>query len=393
MAVKRLSNFRIQYDDGNGALASGYRLFFYAAGSTTKQNTYNSSTGLSANSNPLTLNALGEPSTEIWLTAGLSYKMVLAPAGSDDPPNAPTWTEDVITGVNDATVSASEWVAGPTPTYVSGTQFTLAGDQTSIFTVNRRIQATVTAGTVYGYISVSAYAALTTITVVLDSGALDSGLSAVNYALLNSTNPSVPAQFPKNGGPANFTTLSNTGNITTSAGQITAGVAGVSGVQITNSGIVGTIDAQDLVLRRATTEFARGTATGMTVTGLTNSTTGFQFNGAALPNQTKSSIADQAITSAAALTLAHGLSALPQRIDAFLVCQTGEAGYTAGQITPTPIGALVTTGTGLSVIPDATNLVVRFGSPASAFIAAHATTGVPTSLTNGNWKLRLIAYA
>lgn len=127
--------------------------------------------------------------------------------------------------------------------------------------------------------------------------------------------------------------------------------------------------------------------------GTLNAAAGFYLNGTALPNQTKSNIADQVITSAAALTLAHGLSALPQRIDAFLVCQTNEAGYTAGQIVPTPIGALITTGTGLSVIPDATNLVVRFGSPAAAFVAAHATTGVPTALTNASWKLRLIASA
>ena len=68
---------------------------------------------------------------------------------------------------------------GDVPTYVSATQFTIPGNQTANYTVNRRIKATVTAGTIYGSITVSAYTALTTVTVVLDSGALDAGLSDV----------------------------------------------------------------------------------------------------------------------------------------------------------------------------------------------------------------------
>lgn len=194
MAFKRLSNLRMQYLDSTGLLASGYRLFFYAAGSSTKQPTYNSSTGAVANSNPITLNALGEPPVEIWLTTGLTYKVQLAPPGSDDPPASPVWAEDVIGGINDASITLDQWVAsGISPAYVSATQFTLPGDQTSTFQVGRRVKATITAGTVYGRISVSAFAAMTTITVVLDSGALDSGLSAVSYGLLSVTNPSVPA--------------------------------------------------------------------------------------------------------------------------------------------------------------------------------------------------------
>lgn len=192
MAVKRLINARVQYQDNNGALASGYRLWFYAAGSSTKQNTYNDSTGGVANSNPIVLNALGEPAVEIWLTAGLSYKMGLSIAGSDDPPAAFIWTEDNITGVNDSSVSLDQWVAGPAPTYISATSFSLVGDQTSTFTIGRRLKTTNSGGTVYSTISVSAYAALTTVTVVNDSGTLDAGLSAVSYGLLSAVNPSVP---------------------------------------------------------------------------------------------------------------------------------------------------------------------------------------------------------
>lgn len=192
MTVKRLSNIKIQYDDGNGVLASNYRLFFYAAGSSTKQNTYNSSAGAVANSNPVVLNALGEPAVEIWLTAGQSYKVGLAIPGTDDPPSSFVWTEDNITGVNDTTSLLDQWVAGPTPTFISGTSFSLVGDQTTIFHVGRRVKTTNTSGTIYSRISASVFGVVTTVTVVNDSGVLDSGLSAVSYGLLASVNPSTP---------------------------------------------------------------------------------------------------------------------------------------------------------------------------------------------------------
>jgi hypothetical protein len=194
MAVK-LSPFgpNPQWVDTNGDPASGYKLFFYAAGSSTKQNTYTDSSGNTANSNPIVLNALGQPENAIWFTEGLEYTAVLSPPDDTDPPTSSIWTRDDLSGINDAAISVDQWVApGVTPTYVSATQFTVPGDQTSSFTVNRRIKATVTAGTVYGYISVSAYTSLTTVTVVLDSGNLDDGLSAVSLGLITPTNTSLP---------------------------------------------------------------------------------------------------------------------------------------------------------------------------------------------------------
>lgn len=79
----------------SGAPASGYELFTYAAGTTTKQNTYTSSTGLTPNTNPIILDTLG--SANVWLTTTLSYKFVLAPPNSSDPPTAPIFTVDNIT--------------------------------------------------------------------------------------------------------------------------------------------------------------------------------------------------------------------------------------------------------------------------------------------------------
>jgi hypothetical protein len=57
-----------QFFDSTPTPRSGARLFFYAAGTSTKQNTYSNTTLVTANDNPLTLNALGQPDTDIYLS-------------------------------------------------------------------------------------------------------------------------------------------------------------------------------------------------------------------------------------------------------------------------------------------------------------------------------------
>lgn len=86
-----------------------------------------------------------------------------------------------------------EW--GDTPTYVSGTQFTVPGNLTGRYTVGRRVRASVTAGTVYGTIANSVYSSLTTVTLSLDSGSLDSSLSEVDLGILNPANSSFPTSL------------------------------------------------------------------------------------------------------------------------------------------------------------------------------------------------------
>jgi hypothetical protein len=79
-----------------------------------------------------------------------------------------------------------EWLQyGDTPSYISTTQFSVPGNLTSRYTVGRRIKTYNTGGTFYGTISASAYTSLTTVTVTLDSGSLDSGLSEIDVGILN----------------------------------------------------------------------------------------------------------------------------------------------------------------------------------------------------------------
>jgi hypothetical protein len=178
----------------NGVPAAGAKLFTYAAGSSTKQTTYTDEAGTIPQTNPIILDSRGEPAQPIWLTEGLSYKFVFTASTDSDPPASPIWDIDEVTGINDASLTIDQWIdSGVTPTYVNATQFTLPGDQTTAFQVNRRVKLLVTAGTVYGYISASVFGALTTITVVLDSGTLDTGLSSVQLGLITPNNTSLRA--------------------------------------------------------------------------------------------------------------------------------------------------------------------------------------------------------
>lgn len=104
---------------------------------------------------------------------------------------------------------------GDTPAYVSATQFTVPGNLTSRYVVGRRVRASVTAGTIYGTIGISAFTSLTTVTVTWDSGSLDSGLSEVDVGALNPAAISIPSSWTMYGpGQAGNLTLSvsDTGN-------------------------------------------------------------------------------------------------------------------------------------------------------------------------------------
>lgn len=178
----------------NGIPANGAKLFFYAAGSSTKLTTYTDEAGLTPQSNPIVLDSRGEPSQPIWLQEGLSYKIFFTSSTDSDPPVSPIWDIDDVTGINDASLTIDQWVdSGLIPTYVNATSFTLTGDQTSIFTNKRRIKTAVTAGTAYSTVASAVFGALTTVTVVNDSTPLDSGLSSVQLGLITPQNTSLPS--------------------------------------------------------------------------------------------------------------------------------------------------------------------------------------------------------
>jgi len=205
-----------------GIAASNCKLFFYEANSSDKQNTYTTAAGTTPNDNPITLNAYGRSANQIWLIEGRQYKIVIAPSTDTDPPASGITIADYVTGINDSGIidGIDQWVSsGLTPTYVSATQFTLSSDQTTVFHVGRRLKTTNTGGSIYSTITASSYSSPnTTITVVNDSGTLDSGLSVVYYAVLSSVNPSIPKVVLPNGSSATTQTAGDsTTNLATTA--------------------------------------------------------------------------------------------------------------------------------------------------------------------------------
>jgi hypothetical protein len=219
-----------------GLPASGGKIFTYIAGTSTKLATYADSAGTILQANPIILNSRGEPASPIWLTEGLTYKFVFAPSTDTDPPASPIRTIDNISGINDTTVTIDQWVAsGFTPTYISATSFSVSGDKTSDFHVGRRVKLLVTAGTVYGVISITAYAALTTVTVVLDSGVLDAGLSSVSLGLLTADNTSSPILKD-----SNFRVSGSINSTKKLAFEVDTNVSASSTVTITAQNVSGT---------------------------------------------------------------------------------------------------------------------------------------------------------
>jgi hypothetical protein len=84
-----------QLFDNSGNVLTGGKIYTYAAGTTTPAATYTSSSGITANSNPIILNSAGRVPYEIWLTDGISYKFVLK--DSNDTLIA---TYDNLSGIN-----------------------------------------------------------------------------------------------------------------------------------------------------------------------------------------------------------------------------------------------------------------------------------------------------
>lgn len=177
--------------DSNGDPASGYQLFIYTAGSSTKATTYTESDGNTANSNPVVLDSRGEPPSGIYVESG-TYKMVLATDTDTDPPSSAIWTRDNVSPINDTSTTVDQFTAsGLTPTFVGSTSFTLVGDQRSTFHIGRRIKSSNSGGTGYHTITNSTYSSPnTTVTVANDSTALDSGLSSVSLSILTADSTS-----------------------------------------------------------------------------------------------------------------------------------------------------------------------------------------------------------
>lgn len=178
--------------DANGNPIVGAKIYTYSAGSSTPLTSYKDSAGTIAQSNPALTNALGMLDDPLWLTTGVSYKIVIK-----DSTDTTLQEFDGVVGVGSGGASGSvdEWVSySGAVTYISATQFSVVGNQTGIFQVGRKTKSQNSGGISYGAITTSTYSSPNT-TVTLDNSVLtlDSGLSAMYYGFLSSINSSIPS--------------------------------------------------------------------------------------------------------------------------------------------------------------------------------------------------------
>ena len=93
-------------------------------------------------------------------------------------------------------------------------------------------------------------------------------------------------------------------------------------------------------------------------------------------------------------TQAHGLGRVPSLIQKTLVCLSDEFGYVAGQHVAFDSEYFDGTNSmGVTVIFDATNINVVFGSYTTPLILIRQDTGVACRLTNARWNLYVRVWA
>jgi len=90
-----------QFFDNDGVILAGGLIYTYAAGSSTPLATYTTSAGNIANANPIQLDSSGRTPSEVWLTAGSTYKFEIKTATGT---LIRTW--DNISGINDTNTLA-----------------------------------------------------------------------------------------------------------------------------------------------------------------------------------------------------------------------------------------------------------------------------------------------
>lgn len=113
MTVSLAPSFRPQFFLDDGTVAAGAQVFFYIAGTSTKQNTFSDAAGAVANPNPIVLDSSGRPDNSgteisIFLTDGVTYDIVIAPSTDTDPPVSAYRTIEDITGLDDLAAALAD---------------------------------------------------------------------------------------------------------------------------------------------------------------------------------------------------------------------------------------------------------------------------------------------
>lgn len=185
-----------QYFDNDGSPLSGGKIFQYEAGSfSVQQTTYSDAAGATPNPNPIELDSSGRSPSELYLTNGVAYNLVLT---MPDGTTILTFSDNVV-GVQPVSAGVAGINVWNTVTenigWVSPTQFLVATNQTLQFAVGNRARLQVTDET-YRYgtvVAVSFSSPNTQVTIVNDSGTLPNDLIAAAWSTLVSWGKTVDA--------------------------------------------------------------------------------------------------------------------------------------------------------------------------------------------------------
>lgn len=101
------------------------------------------------------------------------------------------------------------------------------------------------------------------------------------------------------------------------------------------------------------------------------------------------------LAAATAGTLTHNLGVRPERVWAYFICTTGEAGYTAGDYLVWSNAGDQNTANiyGLSIAATSTSVLTYSVGTTSIFRAINLSTGAAAVLTAANWSLVVVAEA
>ena len=185
-----------QYFDNDGNPLSGGLIYQYEAGSFTVQaTTYSNASGTTPNPNPIVLNSSGRSPSELYLTNGTAYNLVLK---MPDATTILTYSDNVVgvQPVSSGVQGINVWnTVAENIGWVSPTQFTVAGNQTLQFAVNNRARLQVSDES-YRYGTVTGVAFVnpnTQVTIVNDSGTLPNDIIHAAWSTLVSWGMTVDA--------------------------------------------------------------------------------------------------------------------------------------------------------------------------------------------------------
>lgn len=203
-----------QFFDNNGNPLSGGFIYTYAAGTTTPAATYTSSTGLTANTNPIVLDSAGRTPSEIWFTEGSSYKFILRNSAG-----TLIGTYDNLVGVNDVTdvladLSASSgsslvgFIQAGTGAVARTVQAKLretcsivdyGADPTGVSNSGTAIQLALQSGAQFVYVPPGTYAMTSNISVTIATDVTFYGHGTIIYTgATNNTNPLIAIETGNN---------------------------------------------------------------------------------------------------------------------------------------------------------------------------------------------------